>query len=294
MSRPDLVYSVVVGHSLFMLRFWGWGWVLLALLTIGCSSQSADEGQGATGGPYGGQTGSLAPSCGTTRSFTMQATLPTGDTAFVYYDDACATDETDFALHDANGDAIDFHLEELEGGVVLKANEALTTGVYSVTTPEGTKTVIVTDPEPIPMNLGTLTLDAGGCSPSFTLTFSEEIGPYLPLLSLSVTVDGVSSGPWFDYGTIIPDYGRVRLVLNELSWLGSLQDGSHQVVIQADIAGESARPDALTMTFETLCEDSGDGGGGCAVVAARPFVPRGWGAWAWAGLLVFGLGGIVA
>lgn len=273
-----------------MLRVWGWGWVLLALLIVGCSSENADSGGGgATGGPYGGQTGSLAPSCGTTRSFDMQATLPTGDTALVYYDDTCATDETDFALTDANGETVDFHLEDLPGGgVVLKANEALTTGTYSVITPEGTKTLVVTEPEPIPTNLGTLIQTEGGCSPFFRLTFSEEIKPYLPLLSLSVTVDGVSSGPWFDYGTLGASDTEVRLVWGQLEWLGPLEVGSHEVVIRPQIAGESDAPNAISVRFETVCRDGGDGGGGCTV-AARPSSPAKNAAWAWAALLVFGL-----
>jgi hypothetical protein len=214
----------------------------------------------------------------------MGATLPTGDTAFVFYDTTCTAEEEDFAVADANGELIDFRLEELPGGgVVVKVDEALTAGEYTVFTPEGPETIVVTEPEPIPSTLGALSDLSENCVSSFVLTFDEGVDPYLPLLALSYRVDEGEPVDWFDYGTLSAADPTVRLDLPPLA------SGAHAVTIEAAIAGETAELEPLSLEFQAFCEDGGEGGGGCAVVSARPLVPSGTTAACWAVLLGFGL-----
>jgi uncharacterized protein (TIGR03382 family) len=273
MSRIALVVAGSFSHGASM-RVWGWGRVLLAallLFCVGCDS-SAELGAG-SGGFHGGQTGSLVP-CSTPPQFTSEPGVPGGDAAFVFHT-GCGAD-TDFSLTDAEGKPVTFQVETLDDGVVLLRTEtALEPGAYTVVAPDGSqRSVTVTEPSPLPSRLGTLR-HVGGCYPMIELALAAELLPYLPLLRLEYSLDGhTPPSTWFEYGTVMPYDGVVRLELD------ALPAGGHQLTVTGSLAGEAAAPDPATLQFFYECFENGSASGsGCSIEASRAsagFGPTGW------------------
>lgn len=239
------------------MRIRGWGWVLPALIGLGggwgCASTSNDSAVG--GGFHGGQTGSLRP-C-STPAFGSSASVPTGDAALVFHT-GCATD-ADFKITDQNGELVPFELEALGDGVVLlQTEEALTPGTYEVQTPDGQQqTVTVTDPAPLPTQLGTLIHTPQRCRPLFELGFDDTIAPYLPFLRLEYSVDDGPKQTWFEYGTLASSQGSAWLEL------GPLTRGDHRLEVFGTIAGEEMQPGSERVSFPyTPCagDDATDDG----------------------------------
>lgn len=204
------------------------------------------------GGFHGGQTGSLRP-C-STPAFGPTSSVPTGDAALVFHT-GCATD-ANFTITDANGEPVPFELQALDDGVVLvQTDEALTPGSYEIETPDGAQqTVTVTDPVPLPTQLGTLAAATGSCRPLFELTFDDAVAPYLPFLRLEYAVDGGARQVWFEYGT---------LASQDSAWLELAvpTTGDHQVEVFGTIAGEDAQPDPAILEFSfTRCVSGDDEG----------------------------------
>ena len=249
-----------------MSRLGAWCWLLLAAPLMGCGGDAGASGYD----PYGGQTGSLRPvrpACGRAPSFDRAPTLPAGDAVFVYYDDTCSANAEDFALSDADGNVIGVEVEQLGSGALLvKTDMALSPGDYQLESPSGAQTITVAEAEPLPTGLGTLRA-FDGCPGSLSLTFADEVVPYLPLLALSYRVDGGALQGWYDYGMIPPDAEAVEL---NLGWCPGpcLGDGTFEIEIEASIAGESDGPDAVSQPVSRSCASSGGDGGGCSV--ARP------------------------
>ena len=226
---------------------------------------SSDQG---SGGFQGGQTGSLQPCSAPAFEPAPypapmgEPSVPTGDAAVVFHT-GCSAD-AGFKITDANGEPVPFELLELEDGVVLlKADEALTPGTYQVGTPDGTQeTVTVTDPVPLPTQLGTLS-SGQMCPALFQLTFAPEVEPYLPLMRLEYSVDGGPRRVWFEYGTIpVP----TESVLLEVE---GVEVGAHRVEVFALIAGEDMGPEPLSNSFASTDCGSGDEGDGTFQCSVR-------------------------
>jgi hypothetical protein len=206
-----------------------------------------EAGSGTTGGFHGGQTGSLTP-CSTPPQFSAGGgVVPEGDAAFVFRS-GCPAGEG-FSVLDENGTPVSFQLEELDDDVVLLRTEStLTPGSYTVTTPDGkTSTVVVSDAVPLPSDIGWLR-HVDSCSNLVELVLSEEVLPYLPLLRLEYSIDGLPFVVWFEYGTVPTGDLTLQLALD------SAGAGTHEVRVSAVLAGESVGPEPEGLVFTVQCQ----------------------------------------
>ena len=244
----------------------GWGRVLLATLllnAIGCSyATSADELSSRPGDHHGGQTGSLRP-CSTPWETSQGGTVPAGDAALVFHT-GCSTDK-DITITDEAGQPVPFELIEVDEGVVLlRADAALPPGNYRVETPDGAEqTLTVTEPAPLPMDLGTLTRVADSCSLTFQLALDPAVVPYLSLLRLEYSLDAAGRLPWFEYGTVPENSASLLLAVDYLTV------GSHRLELFASLAGETMAPDPVSLDFVHECHGAEPAEpGSCATAGA--------------------------
>jgi hypothetical protein len=222
---------------------------LACVLLAGLWGCGDDEGAA----PPGGQTGSLVPRC-VPQSL---GSVPAGDGAFVGYTDDCSGDPLpdDVRLADTAGNVIALTRVQIgDDTVLLRADQALTPGRYTVSAGGGSlaRELVVTEGEPLPMAIGSLTYRPGvRCAPTFALELDDAVLPFKALLRLSVTVDGGAPFEWVHFGELAE---ASALMYRTLPCPGvCLADGPHQLVLSAEVAGEALALAPLTVDFHTRC-----------------------------------------
>lgn len=223
---------------------------------LGCSS-SANSTAGGT--PYGGQTGSLTPTCGVAPLAQDGAAVASGNSVAVVYTASC-TNTAAMTVIGPDGKPVPYSLEPLDqsGTYVVHTTTALSPGSYAVTLPSNSSggqstQVTVSDAAPMPTALGTLTADAvGGCNgATFTLTLDPSAIPYAALIRLTGDIDGGPTFIWVPYGALALNGNQSAL---ELRCLGDCQlDGAHTLNVAAKIAGQAAPFDVQAVPFTTVC-----------------------------------------
>ena len=243
-----------------MTRSAGSLWVLLSLVSVACTQSSSRE-YAESPSPRGGQTGSLRP-CDT--PVEASPTLPAGDAAFIFHG-GCPAPEA-FTLTDAEGNPLDFELETLENDVILlRAEQALTPGIYNVSTPDGSQASVTVAPAaPLPTKLGTLADISANCSALLRLDLDPAMLPYLPLVKLEYSVDGGPRRVWFEYGTVVLEDGYAYLAPS------GVESGS-RVTVFVSIAGETSAAEPEVQTVRP-CASNLDNEG-CALTPARSHSP---------------------
>lgn len=261
MFVPVLVMGGLSGHSLIMRKLASLLLALSAPLCLaGCSGEASDAGGSASGGNYyGGQTGSLVPLCGLAQLSEEGQSVPAGEQAFVVYTQGCPTplDVQEIAVSDANGDPVDVEVQALGNGAFLvKGAAMLEEGQYQVTLPSTSdaEAINVGPTQALPIQLGELQLRATQCDyTDFALVVDPELLPYLPLTRFSISIDGRAPYVWRQYGEVALKDGAAELRLEHCNTGGCLTNGSHNLTVYADIAGEAVQPDLTSLTFQITC-----------------------------------------
>jgi hypothetical protein len=270
--------------------------LLLAIAALpmlgGCSasdmSGDAASSVGGSGGDYyGGQTGSLVPLCGLAPLSDEGQSVPAGEQAFVVYTQGCPAplDVQDIVVSDANGDPVDVEVQALGSGAFLvKGAAMLEEGQYQVSLPStaAARAINVGPTQDLPIQLGELQLRDTRCDyTDFALVVDPELLSYLPLTRFSISVDGRAPYVWRQYGEVSLQDGAAELRLEHCNTGGCLTNGSHNLTVYADIAGEAVQPDLTSLGFQITCASSlaagtdsvaDDSGTGCAL--SRPARPR--------------------
>ncbi|MDD9941044.1 MAG: hypothetical protein OXU20_08410 [Myxococcales bacterium] len=285
------------------------------LLGVACSSDdsSADKrlhtGAPASAGmsaadvhPWvlGGQTGALTAECGVAPAGREGEPQPGGEVGFVVYTEACVAPElalpdllAGLELLDASGALVPFELEDLTGGATLiRPLRPLAAGDYTVQGPglEPTTVTVSEEPETAPRELGRLTQTDVNCGAQFNLRLDDAVLPYLAQLKLSAQVNDGMVRTWFEHGTLVATDGEAVLSL-EQCFPQCLDDGSHELTVTAELAGQAEGLEPVTVSFDVACGSSrvstfdsferrtpDDSGSSCAIVdvGARTGAPPLW------------------
>jgi hypothetical protein len=293
---------------------------LALLVSFGCGAAESDDG-GSNGSPggagtgapldwrFGGQTGSLMPSCGLAPVARLQG-VP-ASSAFVVYTAGCpGAPGAELALVDAQGNAVPVQTQELASGTVLVAPPAgLSPGSYTLTNlqvptdderdggddgdagldrsagpdagaaPAAGETVVVIEPSAAPTRLGELR-QTGQCSAGLELVLDPSVVPHLHSLALDLRVAGGSPQRVVPFGAaMVSSVGAVHVAV-PLQQLPAPGNGSVIVEVQGIVAGEpfAVAPAMLALTCSggatsqpspDAWSDHGEDGG-CSVSRARP------------------------
>jgi hypothetical protein len=157
-------------------------------------------------------------------------------------------------------------------------------GQYQVSLPStaAARAINVGPTQDLPIQLGELQLRDTRCDyTDFALVVDPELLSYLPLTRFSISVDGRAPYVWRQYGEVSLQDGAAELRLEHCNTGGCLTNGSHNLTVYADIAGEAVQPDLTSLGFQITCASSlaagtdsvaDDSGTGCAL--SRPARPR--------------------
>jgi hypothetical protein len=225
------------------------GWCVTRLL--GCSSGSSDTG----GGPYGGQTGSLTPSCGVAPLTNDGAAVASGSDVAIVYTAGCP-DPNSLTVTGPGGTPVGYSLVQLDDGVyIVHTDVALSPGSYLVSLASGSTgatQVTVSDTAPAPTKLGTITPNGiGGCSEAtFTLTLDPSAVPYATLLGLEAQIDNGPTFTWVPYGALTLDGGQSVLEIRCAEACDL--DGVHTLDVHPTVAGQGALP-SISVAFSATC-----------------------------------------
>jgi hypothetical protein len=241
---------------------------LLGLALAACSFDSASEDAAFVGAPpgdymLGGQTGSLVPDCGVAPLSAGGVAVPVGDALAVVYGRGCPEDlaAQQLAVSGPDERPLPVTLEMLESGVFLvRAAETLPAGRYELGIAGAQNAVsVASEASPLPMRLGEI---AAVASPrecpddiELALTLAPEALAHAPLLRLLLSIDGGEEQLWVDYGALRledEESGRASLRLPRCS-RGTCLEGSHQLRVRAELAGEGLSIEPLSVRVDVPC-----------------------------------------
>ena len=273
-------------------------------LGFGCASNDGDNGALYMPPGYilGGQTGSLVPDCGFAPLSAEGRSVPAGEALAVLYTGACSEPVSAEQLMLAGvGSAVRLELVPLDarGAFLVQADRSLAGGDYQLDVgANASSDVRVSDGELGPPRLGTLSLVPEGaeCGEqlSFELALDDSALAYAPLSRFDLSIDGGQPQVWVDYGALPiesrADGSRGLLELPRCGAAGCLASGPHQLELTLRVAGKSAQPAPLELTFDLQClaptesalepASEADSGMSCAIGSSRGPASRraAWGA----------------
>jgi hypothetical protein len=207
--------------------------------------------------PYGGQTGSLTPRCGVAPLASDGTAVAAGDSIAVLYTSDCAN--TSITVIGPDGIPVAHSLEPIDdaGTYVVRLDATASPGNYAIALPQGSDAgsteVTVGQAAPLPTTLGTLTADdVGSCTDTaFTLTLDPDALQFAPLIRLDASIDGGQWFTWVAYGALDLDGNQSTL---ELHCMGDCNlDGPHTLHVSAQLAGEPASFQTLSVPFTMSC-----------------------------------------
>jgi hypothetical protein len=266
----------------------GWWWSALGVVGVGLAAgcldvhpenDSGDVSINPADYMLGGQTGSLTPTCGVAPLSASGYAVPRGDAVAVLYGSGCpeALAASRVALTGPDASPVTILLESLEDGVYLvRAAESLEAGEYGLAVSGESLGTLAVDAEAsaLPLQIGPVTVTPGvpDCLDDvrFEVELSAEALAHAPLLRWLVRVDGGDWQVWADYGalelTSMPEGGRGSLALPRCGPAGCLSEGSHNLALRAEVAGESLPSEATSVAFDIECAASPTEDG-CSVAA---------------------------
>jgi hypothetical protein len=236
--------------------------VLLAASLLGCASSDHANSDSPREIIWGGQTGSLVPSCG----LRQPVSVPEDSGGFVVDTLGCsgATAEEDVEITTADGQTLGASWLHLgDGKYFVVPERSLAPGTYEVSVGESPAEVTVVEPSPVPTRVGELVvLSTTTCGANLELRLDPALRAYAPLLQLTVTTNGQDQ-VWGDFGEVSGDDATLLLSCDGQA---CQLNGASEVTVNAELAGRTLDIEGATVRVDVRC--GSDVAPSCS--AARP------------------------